>query len=114
MDIKTLHTNAMKKLRSLVSKKIRIYYQNGTNVIVPCTISDETIDMLKYTEYVGKDTKVFNILVSDLQKEKAPTTNFMYVEIDRVKYQVQTKINNGVFNNTISLLCLIYREGING
>ncbi len=114
MDIKVLHSNAMKKLRLLVSKKVRITYQQGDKFIVPCTISDTTLDMAKYNEYVGRDTKVFNILVDDLNAVEAPISNFLYVEMDRIKYQVQTKIDNGVFNNTISLLCTIYRGGING
>lgn len=113
MDIKTLHANAMKKLRSLLSKKIKITYMNNKSYVVPCTISDETVELLRYAEYVGKDTKVFNILIKDLQDIKAPVTGFMYVEVDRIKYQIQSKIVNGVFNNTISLVGMLYRSDIN-
>ena len=114
MDIKTLHSNCMKQLRTFLKKDIRITFQNGEKKIVPCTISDIKADMLKYSEYVGKDSKIFNVLISDLIKVQAPITGFMYVEVDRVKYQVQEVSRNGNFDNTLSLACVIYRVGING
>ncbi len=106
----------MNRLRGLLQKKIRITYADNTEVVVPCTISDEKTEMLKYksNEFLGKDYKVFNILVKDLQENNAPIRNFMFVEYDRIKYQVQAKEINGVFDNTISLIAVIYRKNING
>ena len=113
-SLNSLHANSMNKLRDLLKKKLRVIYVDNTECIVPCTISDNTVEMLKYNEYTGKDYKIFNILIDDLKENNGKVIDFMYVEYDRVKYQVQSKIVNGVFNNTISLICLIYRGDING
>lgn len=117
MDIKnlsTLHAKSMSRLRKLLKKQIRIIYSDNTSYIVPCTISDNSLEMLKYNEYTGKDYKVFNILIDDLKGVNAPVIDFMYVEYDRVRYQVHAKLINGVYENTISLISNIYRGDING
>lgn len=113
ISIQELHSNGMSKLRQLLNKKVRITYSDNSSCIVPCTISDNSIDMLKYSEYTGKEYKVFNILIEDLQSQGGKTTDFMYVEWDRVKYQVQTKIVNGVYSNMISLISIVYRGNVN-
>lgn len=113
-DLRKLHSNSMNKLRQLLKKNIRVIYSDNSEYIVPCTISDESLEMLKYNEYTGKDYKVFNILEDDLHKINAPIKNFMFVEYDREKYQVQTKLTNGIYDNTISLVALLYRGNTNG
>ena len=114
MDIRTLHSNCLKQLRNLVKTDIRITYMNDKKFIVPCTISDIKISMVTYNEYVGKDSLVFNILISDLKKVKAPVTQFKSVEYNKVKYQVQTTEINGNFDNKISLICVLYKGNTNG
>ena len=71
-------------------------------------------ELLEYNEYVGKDSLVFNILISDLKKVKAPVTQFKSVEYNKVKYQVQTTEINGNFDNKISLICVLYKGNTNG
>ena len=112
-DLRTLHKNGMSKLRKLLPKKARIIYDDGSSCVVPCTVSDQKIDLLKYTEYTGRDIKVFHILIEDLKEVGAKITGFTMIEFDRVKYQVQTKNNNGIYGNTIILETAIYRDGLN-
>lgn len=112
-NIRDLHKIGMSKLRKLLDTNIRVIYSDNSSVIVPCTISDETMELLKYNEYIGEVTKVFNILVEDLLKNKGKVTDFKYVEYNRVRYQVLTKLTNGNYNNTIKLLTKIFKGGLN-
>lgn len=113
INLKNLHLKSMKKLRNILPQSIRIIYSNGKKCIVPCTISDINSELLKYNEYVGKDSKVFNVLIEDLKENDVPINNFMYVEYNRITYQVQSVYNSSIFNNTISLVCLLYKGNSN-
>lgn len=113
-SLRTIHSKSMRRMRDILQERIRIIYTDGTQKIVDCTISDTTLEMAKSNEYIGKDSKVFNVLIEDFQKVEAPLVDFMYVEHNRIKYQVQTSIGNGIFSNSISLLCVIYKGDING
>lgn len=103
----------MKKLRDVLSKKIKIIYSDGTSVITNCTISDQQIDLLKYNEFVGKDYKVFNILIDELKSVNGRVDGFDRIVYDRIEYQVQHKIINNIFDNMISLVSVIYRNNLN-
>lgn len=113
MDIRELHKNGMSKLRKLTSKKVRITYNDGSMFVVPCTIGKQKIDLLKYYEIVGRDTKLFKIMVEDLIELGAPTSGFKFVEYDFVKYQVLEKSKNGVYDNIIILETRIHRDNLN-
>lgn len=112
-SVRSLHELGMSKLRGLVDKKVRVVYNDESFVIVSCTISDETMELMKYNDYVGQDTKVFNILLSDLIADKGKVTDFKYIEYNRVKYQVLTKISNGNYDNTLKLVSRVFRGGLN-
>lgn len=111
--IKNLHFNSMKKIRKILPKTVRIIYEDNSKYIVPCTISDISVDLLKYNEYTGKDYRIFNILIEDLRKLDAPIKGFTFIEYNLLKYQVQNKIDDGIFNNTIKLVCVLYRGNVN-
>lgn len=113
-DIRNLHKNAMKKLRSILPYNIKIVYTDNNSVIIPCTIADVTMDLLKYSEYTGKDSKIFNILLSDFIDRNAKIVDFMYVMDGNDKYQVQSVIKNGIYKNSIMLICSIYKGNLNG
>lgn len=108
-----MHSKSMKKLRDVLSKKIKIIYSDKTSVVTNCTISDQQIDLLKYSEFVGKDYKVFNILIDDLISVNGKVEGFNRIIYNRVEYQVQHKIINNIFDNIISLVGVIYRNDLN-
>lgn len=107
-DLKSLHSSAMKKLRQNLSKNIKIIYLDNSSVVVRCTISDNKIESMKYNDFIGKDYKVFNILLSDLIDKKGKVDGFSKIIYDRKIYQVQHKIINSVFDDVISLISVVY------
>lgn len=112
-NLRNIHHKSMKKLRNNLQKNIKIIYSDGHSVIVNCTVSDQNIDLMKYSEFVGKDYKVFNVLINDLMEINGYLTGFDTIIYDRVKYQVQHKLVNNVFNTTIRLVGVVYRNDIN-
>lgn len=111
--ISQLHSKAINKLIKIFGKNIRVTYKDNSRYILPCSISDIDIELNKYNEYVGKDARAFHILIKDIKENKAPLKDFLYVEYDGKKYQVQTVEKNGLFDNKIILNCLIYKLEVN-
>lgn len=111
--ISQLHSNAMNKLIKIFNKKIRITYKDNSRYILPCSISDIDTELNKYNEYVGKDARSFHILIKDIKDNKAQLKDFLYVEYEGKKYQVQTVEKNGLFDDKIILNCLIYKLEVN-
>lgn len=111
INIREQHTIAMRKLRNLFPKNARIKYLNGMVFNVPCTITKPSIDNIDYDKYVGQNIIFISILIEDLKRQKAPLRDFLYVTIDRIEYQVESNVVNGIFNNSIQLQCKIYKSG---
>lgn len=111
INIREQHSIAMKKLRNLFPKNVRVNYVNGINFDVPCTISKPDVNSISYDKFVGQNIIYVNILIDDLKRIKAPIKDFLYITINRTQYQVESSIINGVFNNTIQLQCKLYKSG---
>lgn len=105
-DIKSLHSEAMKKLREALPKEIRITFVNGDSCVVRCTVRNTKETAINNNEYIGKQYKMFNVLVDDLKDIEAPVRGFQMVEYNRKKYQVVSDEISG-FENVICLGCVI-------
>lgn len=112
-NVRDLHKKGMSKLRTLVQMNVLLKYEDDSMVYVPCTISDERTEMLKYSQYIGKNAKIFNVIVDDLIDKEAPIIGFNYVYYNNRDYQVQSIIKNGIFDNTISLIAVLFEGDMN-
>lgn len=111
MGISEEHAIMMKELRTLFPKKCKIIYADNFTVSVPCTISKPDVNNINYDKFVGQNVITINILIDDLKLINAPIKDFLYLTLDRVEYQVESSIVNGIFNNTIQLQCKLFKSG---
>lgn len=105
-DVKALHNEAMKQLREAIPKDIRITFTNGDSCVVRCTVRNAKETAINNNEYIGKQYKMFNVLVDDLKDLGAPVRGFQMVEYNRKKYQVVSDELSG-FENVIRLGCVM-------
>lgn len=111
INIKEQHTACMKKLRNMFPKNVKIKYIDGLSYDVPCTVTKPSINNINYDKFVGQNAIFINILIDDLKKVNAPLKNMLYATLDRVEYQIESSIINGIFNNSIQLECTLYKSG---
>lgn len=109
IDFKQHHEVAMRKLRQLFPKNVKIIYTDNQQFSVPCTFSNEDVKNIYYDKYVGENILNVNILISDLKRINAPIKGFLYVVKDRIKYQVESSISNGIFDDVVQLQCKIFK-----
>lgn len=109
IDLKKQHSIMLQKLRTLFPKQVKIIYTDGKSISVPCTISKEDIKTVNYDSFIGKNLITINILLADLEKIEAPIKDFLYAVLDRVTYQVDSSVSNGIFDNSIRLHCKIFK-----
>lgn len=110
MGIREEHSMMMKELRNLFPKKVKITYKDNSTVSVPCTLAKPDVNNVNYDKFVGQNIITVNILIDDLKLIEAPIKNFLYVTLDRVEYQVESSVINGIFNNTIQLQCKLFKS----